>query len=162
MPDDLYERDILCWAEQQAALLARVARGERVEGVDWEHVVEEIESVGIAQLNDVRGFLREMIVGLLRMQVSPNSSLVPQWREKMVACQFDAEQRYAPSMRERLDLDRIYASALRQFGDVVRDGPGSTMSLLPLSCPFTPEQLLEGEPAGLESTLRDASTVDEA
>jgi hypothetical protein len=162
MPNDPYERDILSWSGQQAAMLRRVARGEPADGVDWEHVVEEIEGVGLSQLNDVRSFLRELIVALLRVQVSPDSSLVPEWREKIISCQFDAEARYAPSMRERLDLDRIYASALRQFGDVVRDGPGSSMSLLPRSCPFTPEQLLEGDPAGLESTLRDASSVDEA
>jgi hypothetical protein len=162
MPDDLYERDILSWSEQQAALLRRVAAGETAGGVDWARVAEEIDGVGLSQLHDVRSYLRDLIVALLRVQVSPDSPLVSEWREEVISCQFDAEQRYAPSMRERLDLDHIYASALRQLGDVVRDGPGSTMSLLPLSCPFTPEQLLEGEPAGLESTLRDASTVDEA
>lgn len=162
MPDDQYERDIFSWSEQQAALLQRVAAGERVDGVDWIRVAEEIDGVGLSQLHDVRSYLRDLIVALLRVQASPDSPLVSEWREEVIACQFDAEQRYAPSMRERLDLDRIYASALRQFGDVVRDGAGSTMSLLPLSCPFTPEQLLEGEPASLESTLRDASTVDEA
>lgn len=48
MPDDLYERDILIWSEQQADLLRRVARGERVNGVDWAHVAEEIEDVGLS------------------------------------------------------------------------------------------------------------------
>ena len=47
MPDDLYERDILAWSERQAELLRRVANGERVNDVDWPHVVEEIADVGI-------------------------------------------------------------------------------------------------------------------
>ena len=42
MPDDLYERDFLSWSEQQAELLRRTALGERVNGVDWPHIVEEI------------------------------------------------------------------------------------------------------------------------
>ena len=46
MPSDLYERDILSWSEHQADLLRRLARGERVNDVDWEHVVEEIEEHG--------------------------------------------------------------------------------------------------------------------
>ena len=41
---DLYEHDILLWSEQQAELLRRLARGERVNGVDWAHVVEEIDA----------------------------------------------------------------------------------------------------------------------
>jgi Domain of unknown function DUF29 len=162
MPDDLYERDIWGWAAQQADRLRRVAAGGSVDGVDWARVAEEIEGVGLSQLHDVRSFLRDLIVASLRVQAFPDSSLVPDWREEMISCQFDAEQRFAPSMRERLDLDHIYASALRQLGDVVRDGHGTSMSLLPASCPFTPEQLLNGDPAGLEATLRDASSVNEA
>jgi hypothetical protein len=51
MPDDLYEQDILAWSDHQADLLRTVARGQRVNGVDWEHVVEEIEGVGLSELN---------------------------------------------------------------------------------------------------------------
>jgi hypothetical protein len=35
-----------------------------VDGVDWEHVVEEIEDVGLSELNAVRGYLRQMLVQL--------------------------------------------------------------------------------------------------
>ena len=36
MPDGLYDRDALAWAEQQAELLRRLAAGERVnDAVDW-------------------------------------------------------------------------------------------------------------------------------
>ena len=46
MPNDLYDRDVLAWSEHQADRLRRLARGERVNDLDWEHVVEEIEDVG--------------------------------------------------------------------------------------------------------------------
>ena len=46
MPDNLYERDILSWSEHQADLLRCLARGEWAIGIDWEHVVQEIEDVG--------------------------------------------------------------------------------------------------------------------
>jgi Domain of unknown function DUF29 len=59
MPDDLYDHDILTWSRHQAALLRRLSRGEPVNGVDWEHVVEEIEDVGLSELNAVRGYLRQ-------------------------------------------------------------------------------------------------------
>ena len=54
MPDDLYDRDILAWSEHQSVLLRRVANGERLNDVDWDHVVEEIEDVGLSELNAVR------------------------------------------------------------------------------------------------------------
>jgi hypothetical protein len=61
MPDDLYERDILAWSARQADLLRRFAHGERVNGIDWEHVAEEIEDVGLSELNAVRSHLRALV-----------------------------------------------------------------------------------------------------
>jgi hypothetical protein len=66
MPDDLYDRDILAWSEHQSALLRRVARGERLNDVDWDHVVEAIQDVGLSELNAVRSCLRQMLVHLLK------------------------------------------------------------------------------------------------
>ena len=44
----LYDEDIVLWSEQQADLLRRHAAGERANSadLDWENIVEEIESVG--------------------------------------------------------------------------------------------------------------------
>ena len=56
---DLYGDDILLWSKQQAELLRRMAAGERVDDqVDWPNVIEEIESVGRAELRAVRSALR--------------------------------------------------------------------------------------------------------
>ncbi len=50
--NDLYEEDILTWSERQAELLRRLAAGERVnDQVDWQNVVEEVESVGRSELH---------------------------------------------------------------------------------------------------------------
>lgn len=58
MPDGLYEHDILTWAEQQAALLRRLAKGERVDAaVDWPHVIEELQDVGLAELRACESLL---------------------------------------------------------------------------------------------------------
>ncbi len=44
---DLYDADTLTWSERQAALLRRLAAGERVNAdLDWANVIEEVESVG--------------------------------------------------------------------------------------------------------------------
>jgi hypothetical protein len=58
---DLYDADILEWSERQAALLRRVAAGERVNDTapDWPNIIEEIESVGRSQLSAVRSLLTQ-------------------------------------------------------------------------------------------------------
>ncbi len=53
--DSLYERDALAWAEQQGALLRRLAAGEAVnEAVDWPNVIEELQDVGLSELRACR------------------------------------------------------------------------------------------------------------
>jgi hypothetical protein len=73
MPNDLYDRDVLAWSEHQADLLRRLARGERVNDVDWEHVVEEIEDVGLSELHAVASCLEQILVHLLKAQAWPTS-----------------------------------------------------------------------------------------
>jgi hypothetical protein len=155
MSDDLYERDVLAWSESQAMLLRRLARGERVNDVDWEHVVEEIEDVGLSELHAVNSFLTLMLVHLLKLRIWPGDSSERHWRVEVVTFQQNATQRFAPSMRQRIDLPRRWQDAVRQLeaGQADDDPPLA----LPASCPFTLDQLLAESIGGLVAMARDAS-----
>ena len=156
MPDDLYERDILSWSEHQADLLRRVARGERVNGVDWEHVVEEIEDLGLSQLNAVENYLRLVMLHLLKIQGWPDCQAIEHWRTEIVNSQDEAEQRYVPSMRQRIDLDRAYRRARRNAMQTNVDGRPPLP--LPDTCPFSLDQLLNALRPELEAILAAASS----
>jgi hypothetical protein len=66
MPDDLYERDVLVWAERQADLLRRLAAGERVnDAVDWPNVIEEVRDVGESGLRACQSLLVQAMAHLL-------------------------------------------------------------------------------------------------
>ena len=67
MPDDLYDRDSLAWSLRQADLLRRLAAGEQVNGIDWDHVVEEIEDVCLSELRVVRSHLGLILLHLLKL-----------------------------------------------------------------------------------------------
>jgi Domain of unknown function DUF29 len=154
MPDDLYDHDILAWSRHQADLLRRMARGERVNDVDWQHVVEEIEDVGVSELNAVRSHLRLMLVHLLKVVGWPNSPSVGHWRSEIVGFQNDAAQRFAPSMRRRIDLARLYGDASRQLEDVAYDDVAPLA--WPADCPVTLKQLLNDKRAALEEHFQAA------
>jgi hypothetical protein len=155
MPDDLYDRDVLAWSEHQADRLRRLARGEHVNDVDWEHVVEEIEDVGLSELHAVRSYLRQMLVHLLKLRGWPQSPSANHWRGELSAFQNDAAQRFAPSMRQRIDLSRLYAGALSELEGIHYD---DTPPLpWPGDCPFTLDQLLNDKRAALEAQFAAAS-----
>jgi hypothetical protein len=70
VPDDLrdlYEY-VLLWSEQQADRLRELRRRlrENRDGVDWDHVIEEIEDLGRSELNAFASNLVEALVHLLK------------------------------------------------------------------------------------------------
>ena len=151
MPDDLYQRDALAWSEQQAALLRRVARGERVNEIDWDHVVEEIEDVGLSELNAVQSDLQQILVHLLKLHGWPGISAGQHWRSEIVGFQANAERRFAPSMRQRIDLEKICDRARAQIEPLRLGGKAAPPS--PAMCPVTLDELLTASCADLEAAF---------
>ena len=154
MPDDLYERDILAWSVHQAALLRRITSGERVNDVDWAHVVEEIEDVGLSELNAVRSYLRQILVHLLKLHGWRDLSACRHWRSQIVAFQADMQQRFAPSMRQRIDLQAVYERARMQIEPLRYGAPAAAPA--PVACPVTLDALLTKPCDALEGPFRAA------
>jgi hypothetical protein len=137
---DLYETDILVWSEQQAELLRRLAHGERVnDQLDWEHLIEEVESVGSEQLHAVESLLLQALVHMLKAQGWPLARDVENWRADARGFRAQAANRFAPSMGQRLDLARIYRQALRAVPATMDGQPPQP---LPDACPATLDELL--------------------
>ena len=154
MPDGLYERDALAWAEQQAGLLRRLSAGERLnEAVDWANVIEEVQDVGLSELRACRSLLRQAMLHLLKLHAWPDSPAAAHWREEAATFLADAEDRFAPSMRHRIDLEELYAKALRQVRRGVESG--GEPRRLPDVCPFNLAALLAGDVAGLVAETKD-------
>jgi len=137
---DLYESDILEWSEHQAALLRRVAAGERVNGVDWANIIEELEAVGRSELRACESMIRQLLVHLLKMRAWPASKAVAHWRAETRNFLFEAKQSYSPSMAQRIDLARLYRSALDQVREE-QDDSGAACAL-PDICPFSLDALV--------------------
>ncbi len=119
MPDGLYERDALAWAERQADLLRRLAAGEHLnEPVDWPNVIEEVQDVGLSELRACKSLLRSEVIGF----------------------RADMRDRFAPSMRQRISLGEIYGVALEQV-QATTDDSGEPRPV-PATCPFALDDFL--------------------
>jgi len=144
----IYEEDILAWSETQANLLRRLAAsipkgGEHVnDEIDWENVIEEVESVGNEQLHAVNSLLRQALLHMLKARAWPNSRDVPHWQAESRTFLSDAADRFTPSMRQRIDLDKIYRRALKGIPDNM---DGIEPLPLPKNCPMTLDELLSDE-----------------
>ncbi len=160
MPDTLYEHDVLAWSEHQADLLRRLGRGERVNDVDWANLAEEIEGVGQSELHSVESYLNLIIVHLLKLQAWRNSDACDHWHSEIVAFQTNAQRRFTPSMRQKLDLGSLYAGALRQMRKA--DRRNSVPHPWPEANPFTLDELLNADSDDLLRRLSEANRPDPA
>lgn len=121
-------------------LLHRLAGGERVnDQVDWENVIEEVESVGSEQLHAVESLLVQALVHMLKAEGWSQSRDAPGWRAEAVRFRGDAADRYAPSMRRRIDLGRLYRRALRALPETIDGQPPVPVQQ---DCPLTLDELL--------------------
>ena len=157
VPDSLYERDALAWAEQQAAVLRRMAAGEAVsEALDWSNVIEEIEAMGRSELRACRSYLQQVIFHLLRLHAWPGSQAASHWRDETRVFLDLAAQSFTPSMRQEIDLDAEYRGALRLARYAMQETEAQPRPL-PNACLFTLEELLAGDIGGLIGKLSNAS-----
>ncbi len=144
MPDSLYETDILAWSERQADLLRRLADGERLnDTIDWENVIEEVESVGRSELHACESLLEQALIHLLKLYMAPRSRSASHWRGEVVTFLADARRYFSPSMRQRIDLAELYAGVLFRLRTEAR---GKRDPRLPAICPFVLDDLLVAEP----------------
>jgi hypothetical protein len=135
-----YDSDILTWSEHQSTLLRRLAADETVnDQVDWKNVAEEIESVGREQLLAVGSLLPRALIHQLKAQGWPESRDAPVWLADSINFRAQAANRFAPSMRQRIDIERIYRQACRAIPASI-DGQAPVPP--PDTCPFSLDALL--------------------
>jgi len=81
-PALLYDEDFVAWTEQQARALRAVACGGTdpragtnrpvaSQPVDWEHLAEEVESLGLSERRELHSQLHRIIRHLLKLTFSP-------------------------------------------------------------------------------------------
>jgi len=127
--------------------------------VDWAHVVEQIADVGLSELNAVRSDLRLMLVHLLKLQGWPHGPSGDHWRREIASFQSDAAQRFAPSMRQRVDLAPLYARALNELSDTKFDDVSPRP--WPEACPVNLDELANADRHALRERLGAAPSKDE-
>ncbi len=115
MPDDLYHSDILGWSKAQAERLRRMQRGERVNDLDWERVIEEVEDVGGSQLSAVKSHLGLAMLHALKALAWPEHPAAEHWQQEIATFLSNAQTGFQPGMQQHVDPAELYARALKQL-----------------------------------------------
>lgn len=132
-----YEKDVIAWAAEQAALL----RSGDLSSLDIEHIAEEIEDVGKSERRELASRMAVLLAHLLKWQYQPDKR-GSSWQRTI------KEQRRAiaahitetPSLRASLRNDIWFEGV---WADAVAKAVEETgLDLFPEDCPLSVEQIL--------------------
>jgi hypothetical protein len=137
----LYGTDFAEWSAQTAELL----RQRRFDEIDIENVAEEIGGLGDREFEHARSQLRRMLWDLIKRKLQPECE-GDSWRESIVGARrevLDAID-FSPSLRTWLAdrLPEIYGRAMK----LARYETRLDAAVIPAECPFSLDQLLDGNP----------------
>ena len=137
-PGPGYDEDFVLWTERQAALI----RAGRFDQVDWDHVAEEIESLGASDRRELGHRLEVLMMHLLKWQIQPIHRS-RSWRSTLRVQRSRIERllKQSPSLRRQVAAlsKEHYASAR----DMASAETGFAPATFPASLPYKPGQILD-------------------
>jgi hypothetical protein len=110
--------------------------------MDLDHLVEEVEDLGKAELHAIESRIRQVLVHLIKAASDPESQAFNHWRAEAIAINADMSGRYTPSMRQLIDMQAQWQLALKVADGALRAHGAAVDPGLPTECPFTIAELL--------------------
>ncbi|MGC2201556.1 MAG: DUF29 domain-containing protein [Stellaceae bacterium] len=140
----LYSEDFVLWSKRQANALRAAARGGSNRQLDWGHLAEEIEDLGISQHSALRSHIRRIIRHLIKLEYSRASDPRRGWIETIGDARAEIEDllETSPSLKVELS-DNIAKQTPRAIKLAIRIFKLTKRSTSP-GCPtswalFTPK-----------------------
>ena len=130
---DNYVSDYYQWTLEQVEAL----RERNLDKLDWENIIEEIESLGRSDYNAVSSLLMRQIEHRLKIDYTPLEECYKKWQVEIQAFKIGIKRQISPSMKPKLkkDLEEIYQDAVSlvtlEYGINLHD-----------QCPYTLDELL--------------------
>jgi uncharacterized protein DUF29 len=132
-----YETDFYAWTQAQAAAL----RAQQGEALDWAHLAEEIEDMGISQRHAVHSHLRVLLLHLLKWQHQPERRS-ESWLHSMANAQIELETYLDENRSLRAELPALVARAYPQARRLAARETHLEVRQFPADCPWSPDDLL--------------------
>jgi hypothetical protein len=122
---DLYETDVVAWAEQQADALRRRAGGN---ALDWDNLADEIQDVSRTQTRAAESYIAVIIEHLLKLEFVRQPENTRGWTVSVRHARKSLNKELTPTLRARLpqetpdfvesQIERLTADGLIADDDV--------------------------------------------
>jgi hypothetical protein len=146
-PSSLYDADIVTWADTQAELLRALSqRPDLSNAVDWENVIEEIETVGRTETRVITSAIRQIFIHLIKCWAEPDSPASRHWRAELVMFHATILADYTASMAQKIDLNAIWKLSSREAQKSLDVYDVPLPGGIPQICPYTLLEIIAQNP----------------
>ena len=136
---EIYNIDEYLWLEETIKIL----RKNRLEDLDLENLIEELESLIKRDFNKVKSILRQITIHLLLLAYWPEEYEINHrhWKSEITAFRAELSDSLTTTLENKLNqnLASIYQTALK----IVLQKTGLSKDTIPENCPYSFEQLLD-------------------
>lgn len=135
-----YEKDVVAWANEQAALL----RAGKLSAIDVKHIAEEIEDVGKSEQRELASRMAILLSHLLKWEFQP-ARLGASWGATIHTRRNSIERRMrkTPSLKTVLADPDWWADAWDDAVEVAARETGLAYTAFPETCPWSSEEVLD-------------------
>ena len=143
---DLYDEDFFTWAIAQAEQIRCLSDCKCAASnmLDIERLAGEIADLGRSDVLRVQSLLRQALSHIIKIICDPTSASLAHWEREVMTFILDAEDSYAPSYRQRLDIDRIWQKAQREAALALQQY-GVDSQIFPETCPLDVDWLMSDD-----------------
>jgi hypothetical protein len=146
-PSTLYETDFYAWTQEQAELL----RLEKLNLLDIANLLEELESLGKQQKQELRNRLGILLGHLLKWEYQPNFRS-KSWRVTIREQRRRLKEHLAENPSLKSYLNQAILTAYADGIDLVSKETPLDQKDLPRECRYTVEQIFDSAfPKGIET-----------
>ena len=136
----LYEADFYAWTQRQAELL----RAEEFSEVDWNNLIEEIETLGRSERKEIKSRLVVLIMHLLKWQYQPELQS-RSWAATIAVQRDDLAALFADSPSLQAHLAEFVSSVYPRAVKRAVQETGLSATSFPILCPYGAEQIMDDE-----------------
>ena len=139
----LHHDDFFAWTREQADVL-RGMRGNPglPNALDLENVIDEVESMGSEVRSAVESYIRLILLHLIKVSAAASDVPAAHWRSEIASFQSGLLGRYAPSLRQVVDLQTAWRRAVKEARLALEEHGDELPSKIDPTCPVPLDDFL--------------------
>jgi uncharacterized protein DUF29 len=138
MNKNIYETDFYGWTLVQSSLL----KERNMEKLDYENLIEEIESMGRSEKSKLRSHLSNLLTHMLKVRFQPDYHTLS-WDLSIKNARLEAKETLEENPSLKPKLKEIFKNAYKSAKIKAATETQLSEKTFPQECPWTIEEIME-------------------